>query len=106
MLLLRRGSPLSLAPALLTLALGCGHGEPAAPAPTAQAELGRIERIVVATGTIEPVRGHHRARARGDHGRRGARRARVAHPAGGGAAGVLTYFRPTASRRAAAFSGA
>jgi len=56
MLLLRRGSPLSLAPALLTLALGCGRGEPAAPAPTAQAELGRIERIVVATGTIEPVK--------------------------------------------------
>ncbi len=54
---LRRGGsvPFSRA-ALLALALGCGSGEPAAPAPTAQAELGRIERIVVATGTIEPVK--------------------------------------------------
>ena len=44
------------APALLAVALGCGGGEPSAPAPTAKAELGRIERIVVATGTIEPVK--------------------------------------------------
>jgi HlyD family secretion protein len=40
---------------LLALALGCG-GEPEAPPPTAQAERGQIERIVVATGTIEPVK--------------------------------------------------
>jgi HlyD family secretion protein len=56
MLLLRRGGPLSLAPALLTLALGCGSGESTPPPHTAQAEVGRIERIVVATGTIEPVK--------------------------------------------------
>jgi HlyD family secretion protein len=56
---LRRGGPSLLshaAPALLAAALGCGGGEPTAPAPTAKAEVGRIERVVVATGTIEPVK--------------------------------------------------
>jgi HlyD family secretion protein len=43
---------LALSPAL---ALACGGGE-AAPAPTATTERARIERIVVATGTIEPAR--------------------------------------------------
>jgi HlyD family secretion protein len=40
----------------LLAALACGGGEPTAPIPTATAERGRIERIVVATGTIEPVK--------------------------------------------------
>jgi len=39
--------------ATLALALGCS-GEDFDPGPTARAERGRIERIVVATGTIEP----------------------------------------------------
>jgi HlyD family secretion protein len=41
--------------ALLTLALGCGR-EAAAPRATAGVETGKVERIVVATGTIEPVK--------------------------------------------------
>ncbi len=45
--------PAALAPALLALACG---GPPAPPAPTAKAETKRIERIVVATGTIEPAK--------------------------------------------------
>ena len=45
--------PWHRAAALLALALGCGR-EPAAPPPSAEVERGRIERIVVATGTIEP----------------------------------------------------
>ena len=58
---LRRGGPARLPRAasallVLALALGCGDGEPAPPPPTAHAEPGRIERIVVATGTIEPVK--------------------------------------------------
>jgi HlyD family secretion protein len=54
----RRGASLGsrAAPALLAAALACGRGEPAVDSPTAHAELGRIERIVVATGTIEPVK--------------------------------------------------
>jgi HlyD family secretion protein len=40
---------------LLPLALGCG-GKPPPAAPTARAERKRIERIVVATGTIEPAK--------------------------------------------------
>jgi len=43
------------APALLTLALACG-GPSLPPAPTAKVESKRIERIVVATGTIEPAK--------------------------------------------------
>ncbi len=38
------------------LALGCGRGDPPAPRPSAEVERGRIERIVVATGTVEPER--------------------------------------------------
>jgi HlyD family secretion protein len=41
--------------ALAALALACGARE-APVLPTARAERGRIERVVVATGTIEPVR--------------------------------------------------
>ncbi len=41
--------------ALVSLALACGDGPPPA-APTAKAERARIERIVVATGTIEPAK--------------------------------------------------
>jgi len=41
--------------AIPLLVLGCGNGA-APPAPTARAELARIERIVVATGTIEPAK--------------------------------------------------
>jgi HlyD family secretion protein len=54
---LRRSCPLAglAALALPLLALGCSSG--AAPAgPTAKAERRRIERIVVATGTIEPAK--------------------------------------------------
>ncbi len=40
---------------LLAALLGCGSGDPGA-APTARVERGRIERIVVATGTVEPER--------------------------------------------------
>jgi HlyD family secretion protein len=40
---------------VLAVALGCSGAE-AGPAPTAPVERGRIERIVVATGTIEPER--------------------------------------------------
>jgi HlyD family secretion protein len=40
---------------LFAAALACGSGE-AGPAPTAEVARGRIERIVVATGTIEPER--------------------------------------------------
>jgi len=43
-----------LVPALAALA-ACGGGDPG-PAPTATVERGRIERIVVASGTIEPER--------------------------------------------------
>jgi HlyD family secretion protein len=39
----------------LAALLGCGGADPG-PAPTATVERGRIERIVVATGTIEPER--------------------------------------------------
>jgi len=38
----------------LVSAVSCGRGQSEPAAPTAQAERGRIERIVVATGTIEP----------------------------------------------------
>jgi HlyD family secretion protein len=44
-----------LAPALVFVSLACG-GDPPPPAPTAKAEAARIERIVVATGTIEPAK--------------------------------------------------
>lgn len=40
----------------LALAVGCGGATDEAPVPTAVAERQRIERIVVATGTIEPGR--------------------------------------------------
>ena len=40
---------------LLAALVACGGGDPG-PAPTATVERGRIERIVVATGTIEPER--------------------------------------------------
>ncbi len=43
-----------IAPVLVAL-VGCGSGDPG-PDPTAAVERGRIERIVVATGTIEPER--------------------------------------------------
>ncbi len=46
----RERSPLLF---VLAAAIACGSGE-AGPAPTAKVERGRIERIVVATGTIEP----------------------------------------------------
>jgi HlyD family secretion protein len=42
--------------ALCLLALGCGAARDPAAGPTSRAERGRIERIVVATGTIEPER--------------------------------------------------
>ncbi len=42
-------------PLLLGLAAACG-GESEAPPPTALAERARVERIVVATGTIEPAK--------------------------------------------------
>jgi HlyD family secretion protein len=48
-----RRPPLARAAWLLTLAAACG-GDDFDPGPTARAERGRIERIVVATGTIEP----------------------------------------------------
>jgi multidrug efflux pump subunit AcrA (membrane-fusion protein) len=41
--------------ALALCALACG-GEAAPPPATAKVERGRIERVVVATGTIEPAR--------------------------------------------------
>jgi HlyD family secretion protein len=41
---------------LLHASLGCGNGNRIDPGPTATVERGRIERIVVATGTIEPER--------------------------------------------------
>lgn len=40
----------------LALASGCSRGGDGGPPPTAPVERGRIERIVVATGTIEPER--------------------------------------------------
>jgi RND family efflux transporter MFP subunit len=40
---------------ILAALVGCGGGDPG-PAPTATVERGRIERIVVATGTVEPER--------------------------------------------------
>jgi HlyD family secretion protein len=40
--------------ALCAVALACGRSQDPAAGPTAHAERGRIERIVVATGTIEP----------------------------------------------------
>jgi HlyD family secretion protein len=40
----------------VALGIGCGGGSGDETVPTAVAERGRIERIVVATGTIEPVR--------------------------------------------------
>jgi HlyD family secretion protein len=43
-----------LMPFLACLALACSGGNGVEPSPTAAVELGRIERIVVATGTIEP----------------------------------------------------
>jgi HlyD family secretion protein len=42
--------------ALLALSVACGSDEPLDAGPSAIAERGRIERIVVATGTIEPER--------------------------------------------------
>jgi HlyD family secretion protein len=39
---------------VLLLAAGCSRGPTEPPVPTAHAERGRIERVVVATGTIEP----------------------------------------------------
>jgi HlyD family secretion protein len=41
--------------AILAAQVGCGGGDPG-PAPSATVERGRIERIVVASGTIEPER--------------------------------------------------
>ena len=46
---------LLLAPALISTFWACG-GDPPPAAPTARAESKRIERIVVATGTIEPAK--------------------------------------------------
>ena len=45
----RRAFAVTLAVAVV----GCGDGEPER-GPTVRAERGRIERVVVATGTIEP----------------------------------------------------
>jgi HlyD family secretion protein len=52
---LRSHAALLLAPALLFTFSACG-GDPPPAAPTAKAESKRIERIVVATGTIEPAK--------------------------------------------------
>jgi HlyD family secretion protein len=51
-----RPSSASIALLALALAAGCGGASDEQPLPTATAERGRIERIVVATGTIEPGR--------------------------------------------------
>jgi HlyD family secretion protein len=51
----RERSRLLLLVALAAAHVACGGGE-AGPDPTAKVERGRIERIVVATGTIEPER--------------------------------------------------
>lgn len=47
--------PRSWSGPLLAALVACGSGDPG-PTPTATVERGRIERIVVATGTIEPER--------------------------------------------------
>jgi len=47
-------TPLTIAALLAPLALACGGDELPAAGPTARVERGRLERIVVATGTIEP----------------------------------------------------
>jgi multidrug efflux pump subunit AcrA (membrane-fusion protein) len=50
-----RPRPALLLSAPIVVLLACGGSENAPSAPTAEATRGRIERIVVATGTIEPA---------------------------------------------------